>query len=146
MLSGGKIPSCGVTVNDNGTARLAGTPPYTKEPRTHDWQSRPSQRDDHGDSAPVTRTSTAALRTHPAVRKHGHGVSTPELVNFMDNLHNRMIERVKGIGQQQYGGRVQKFETYGPDRLVSETLDELADVLAYVGMLTIKLLSAVKEQ
>lgn len=133
-------------MNDNGSERLGNTPPYIKEPRTHDWQSRPSERRDPGESAPVAKSSTSYLRDHPAVRKHGHGVSTPELVNFMDNLHNRMIERVKGIGQQQYGGRVQKFETYGPDRLVSETLDELADVLAYVGMLTIKMLSAVKEQ
>lgn len=133
-------------MNDNGTERLGNPPPYTREPRTHNWVLQPQQRGDSGEGSTTTKTSTAYLRQHPAVRKHGHGVSTPELVNFMDNLHNRMIERVKGIGQQQYGGRVQKFETYGPDRLVSETLDELADVLAYVGMLTIKLLSAVKEE
>lgn len=136
----------GVKVNDTGSAGLGNTPPYIKEPRTYDWLRQPTVRRDIGESAPVAKSSTSSLREHPAVRKHGHGVSTPELVNFMDNLHNRMILRVKGIGQDQYGGRVQKFETYTTDRLISETLDELADCLAYTGMLAIKLLSAVKEQ
>lgn len=133
-------------MNDTGPSRLGNTPPYIKEPRTHDWLRQPEHRRNIGESATATKSSTASLRTHPAVRKHGHGVSTPELVNFMDNLHNRMIERVKGIGQDQYGGHIQKFETYTTDRLISETLDELADCLAYTGMLAIKLLSAVKEQ
>jgi len=62
----------------------------------------------------------------------------------MDNMTDRMVHRVKGVGHQQYARQLQAFETYTVDRMVEETLDELADVLAYVNMLTIKFLSAAR--
>jgi hypothetical protein len=120
----------------------------TNQDDTGDWLEGDSGRSDNGNrdgSSPVaTKYSAISLINHAAVKKHGHGVSTDELVNFTDNLHDRMVYRVKGIGHRQYAGKIQAFETYTVDRMVEETLDELADVLAYVNMLTIKFLSAAR--
>lgn len=82
---------------------------------------------------------------HPAVRLHGRGVATEDLVNFIDRMTTRTVNRVRGTGAEQYAREVQAFERYGTDRLIEETLDELADVIAYTSMLCIKLLAAVRE-
>lgn len=77
--------------------------------------------------------------------KHGRGVSTDELVNFMDLMTDRMAERVRGIGAKQYAkAGSQKFEDYPIDFLVTEMLDEIIDCLAYTNMLAIKLLAATR--
>ena len=106
--------------------------------------SRSDNGNRHGSSPITTKYSAVSLINHPAVKLHGRGVSTDELVNFMDNMTDRMVHRVKGVGHQQYARQLQAFETYTVDRMVEETLDELADVLAYVNMLTIKFLSAAR--
>ena len=82
---------------------------------------------------------------HPAVRCHGKGVQTEELVNFIDCLNNRVVARVRGTGAEQYAREQQAFARYPTQRLVEETLDELADVIAYTAMLSIKLLAAVRD-
>ena len=122
------------------SAGVAATPPYSKEPRSYDWQRGPAQGHDPG--AGATRK---ALIDHPAVRCHGKGVQTEELVNFIDCLNNRVVARVRGTGAEQYAREQQAFEKYPTQRLVEETLDELADVIAYTAMLSIKLLAAVRE-
>lgn len=119
---------------------VAATPPYNHEPRAYDWQRGPGERDDHG-----TGAARKALIEHPAVRRHGKGVPTEELVNFIDCLNTRVVNRVRGTGAEQYAREVQAFEKYPTQRLVEETLDELADVIAYTAMLSIKLLAAVRE-
>lgn len=79
------------------------------------------------------------------MRRHGRGVLTEDLVNFIDCMNTRVVERVRGTGAEQYAREQQAFERYGIDRLVEETLDELADVIAYTSMLCIKVLAAVRE-
>lgn len=91
------------------------------------------------------RSTRPALIEHPAVKRHGRGVATEDLVNFIDQMANRTVSRVRGTGAEQYAREVQAFERYGIDRLVEETLDELADVIAYTSMLCIKLLASVRE-
>ena len=85
------------------------------------------------------------LIEHPAVRRHGRGVMTEDLVNFIDCMNNRVVARVRGTGAEQYAREQQAFEKYPTQRLVEETLDELADVIAYTSMLCIKLLASVRE-
>lgn len=119
---------------------VEGTPPYNHQPRSYDWQRGPEDWNDHG-----TGTSRSTLINHPAVRLHGRGVATDDLVNFIDQMTNRTVNRVRGTGAEQYAREVQAFERYGTDRLIEETLDELADVIAYTSMLCIKLLAAVRE-
>lgn len=124
----------------NAGERVATAPPYIAEYRSYNWQAGPAKRDDHG-ASPVRK----ALIEHPAVRLHGRGVPTEELVNFIDCLNTRVVGRVRGTGAEQYAREQQAFERYGVHRLVEETLDELADVIAYTAMLSIKLLAAVRE-
>lgn len=119
---------------------MAPTPPYNHQPRTYNWQRGPENRHDHDNGS-----SRKALIDHPAVVRHGRGVPTEELVNFIDCLSNRVVARVRGTGAEQYAREQQAFERYPTQRLVEETLDELADVIAYTAMLSIKLLAAMRK-
>ena len=103
-------------------------------------EAGPQSGPDHGAGA-----ARKTLIGHPAVRRHGKGVPTEELVNFIDCLNNRVVARVRGTGAEQYAREQQAFERYPTQRLVEETLDELADVIAYTAMLSIKLLAAVRD-
>lgn len=77
---------------------------------------------------------------------HGRGVSTSSLVSFMEDLHEIVIGRVTSIGAEQYEmNNTQRFETYSQSRMLSEIVDELADCIAYIGMLTIKIMAAGRE-
>lgn len=122
------------------TAGLGNASDYVEELRAAYSFGELKHRDNH--RASPTRK---ALIDHPAVKFHGKGVATEDLVNFIDCMNTRVVGRVRGTGAEQYAREQQAFERYGIDRLVEETLDELADVIAYTAMLCIKLLAAVKE-
>lgn len=46
--------------------------------------------------------------------------------------------RVQGIGAEQYGGEIQKFETMSRDEIFEALLEEVADIFAYASFLAIK--------
>lgn len=78
-----------------------------------------------------------SFSNHPAVTKLGDGVSSVELSDFIGQLAERTRRRVLGVGHDQYGGEIQKFETMDPEVIYEELLDEIADVYAYSAFLAI---------
>ena len=75
--------------------------------------------------------------THPAVANLGSGVSSIDLADFIGQLAERARRRVITIGETQYGGQIQKFETLSPEKIFDELLDEVADGIAYLAMASI---------
>lgn len=81
------------------------------------------------------------LEDHEAVRQHGKGVDPAELADYITLLGDFAAERVKGIGAEQYGGHVQRFETKSIEDLRRDALEEAADLVAYAAMILIKIRS-----
>lgn len=84
------------------------------------------------------------LSEHPAVRDHGSGVYSSDLADFTRALAEAAASRMEGIGDAQYGQDeygLQKFETRDIDQYVNELLEELADVMSYLSIITIKILA-----
>lgn len=75
---------------------------------------------------------------HPAVVNYGSGVDPADLSDFIMSTAALAAERVRGIGADQYGGEIQKFETKTVDELTRDILEEVADVIAYASMIAIK--------
>jgi len=67
----------------------------------------------------------------------GSGVSSVDLADLIRQIAERTSRRVITIGETQYGGQVQKFESMSPEELYEELLDEVADVYAYTAMLAV---------
>lgn len=81
----------------------------------------------------------ANLLGHPAVGKHGEGVTSAELADFTRSLSGLSQARVMGTGHQQYAtGKLQRFEELSPAELGRELLEELADAMNYLAMVGIK--------
>lgn len=82
------------------------------------------------------------LSEHPAVRDHGSGVYSSDLADFTRALAEAAASRIEGVGDEQYNtGELQKFETRDIDQYVNELLEELADVMSYLSIITIKILA-----
>lgn len=76
------------------------------------------------------------------MKSHGEGISGPDFVSFIETFGDYVRTRVEGVGQRQYfDGVKQRFELFSASELIDETLDELADVVAYSNMLAVKLLA-----
>ena len=87
------------------------------------------------------------LAEHPAVQKHGKGVSSEELASFTECLASMTSSRIRGVGNEQYSrGNGQQFEGMTSEELTEGLLEELADVVGYASMLAIKFLAATKGQ
>ena len=85
------------------------------------------------------------LIEHPAVVKHGQGVSSAELASFTECLASFAQSRIKGIGHDQYdtaGG--QEFEYRDEAATAEYMMEELADVMSYAAMAAIKVLAAMR--
>ena len=82
---------------------------------------------------------------HPAVLGLGSGVSSVDLADFIGQLAERARRRVITIGESQYGGQIQKFETLSPEKIFDELLDEVADGIAYLAMASIHALALKRE-
>ena len=78
-----------------------------------------------------------SLDSHPAVQNLGRGVSSADLADLIGQISTRTQRRVLTIGESQYGGIVQKFETMSPEVIFDELLDEVADIYAYAAFLAI---------
>ncbi|MEU1880342.1 hypothetical protein ABZ470_23800 [Streptosporangium sp. NPDC020072] len=97
------------------------------------------------ESIPGTPGEFYVLLHHPAVLKHGKGVSSLELQDFVDSLAEIAQARILTVGHEQYGmAMLQKFETMRAAELGEGLIEEIADVYNYVAMLTIKYLSLLK--
>lgn len=79
-----------------------------------------------------------SLADHPAIRQHGTGVAPEFLADFIMSMARMSAARVQGIGAQQYGGEIQKFELMNPSEIYQALLEEVADIFAYASFLAIK--------
>lgn len=102
-----------------------------------DTQSGPGQRDDNHTSNPNP------LVDHRAVIDYRtDGVTTDDLVSFIESFASLRASRVKKIGHDQYShAKGQKFESFSATDTVRELIEELADASNYIDFLAIKLLN-----
>jgi len=93
-----------------------------------------------------TDSTGAPLADHPAVLTfRNDGVSTEDLVSFVESFASLRSSRISGVGAREYSGRgSQKFERYTLEDTVRELVEELADASNYIDFLAIKILSLVK--
>ena len=89
------------------------------------------------------KANTNPLVDHPAVANYrAKGVSTPDLVSFIESFASLRASRVKGVGHSQYAiAQGQKFEAFTPADTIRELIEELADASNYIDFLAIKLLN-----
>lgn len=89
------------------------------------------------------KTHSNPLVDHPAVANYrAKGVSTPDLVSFIESFASLRASRVKGVGHSQYAiAQGQKFEAFTPADTIRELIEELADASNYIDFLAIKLLN-----
>jgi len=89
------------------------------------------------------KTNTNPLVDHPAVANYRtKGVSTPDLVSFIESFASLRATRVKGVGHSQYAiAQGQKFEAFTAADTIKELIEELADASNYIDFLAIKLLN-----
>jgi hypothetical protein len=92
---------------------------------------------------PGHKANTNPLVDHPAVANYrAKGVSTPDLVSFIESFASLRASRVKGVGHSQYAiAQGQKFEAFTPADTIKELIEELADASNYIDFLAIKLLN-----
>ena len=92
---------------------------------------------------PPHKANTNPLADHPAVANYrAQGVSTPDLVSFIESFASLRASRVKGVGHSQYAiAQGQKFEAFTPADTIRELIEELADASNYIDFLAIKLLN-----
>ena len=92
---------------------------------------------------PGHKANTNPLVDHPAVANYRtKGVSTPDLVSFIESFASLRASRVKGVGHSQYAiAQGQKFEAFTPADTIRELIEELADASNYIDFLAIKLLN-----
>ena len=89
----------------------------------------------HGDGANLP---ISPLASHPAILQHGNGVDPSSLSDFIMSVARMSAARVQGIGAEQYGGEIQKFETMSSEEIFEALLEEVADIFAYASFLAIK--------
>lgn len=83
------------------------------------------------------------LKDHPAVTKHGEGVTSDELASYVECFSSFGQSRIRGVGAEQYTeGLKQKFEGMSVRELAQGLLEELSDGQNYLAMISIKVLAA----
>lgn len=98
---------------------------------------RPEERDPLDTPYPNPLANHAAVIGYRAL-----GVSTEDLISFIESFASLRASRVKGIGAQQYShSQGQKFEAFTTSDTIKELIEELADASNYIDFLAIKLLN-----
>ena len=89
------------------------------------------------------KANPSPLVDHVAVTEYrSSGVSTDDLVSFIESFASLRASRVRGTGHEQYAhAKGQKFESFTTADTVRELLEELADASNYIDFLAIKLLN-----
>ena len=90
-----------------------------------------------------SKANTNPLANYPAVIGYrAVGVSTDDLVSFIESFASLRANRVKSVGHSQYAiAQGQKFEAFTPSDTIRELIEELADASNYIDFLAIKLLN-----
>lgn len=71
-------------------------------------------------------------------------MTTEELLDRMVTIHERVADRVEGIGSNQYsrsftdGSNLQAFEEKPLELIINDTLEEIQDAIAYLMFLHIR--------
>lgn len=88
------------------------------------------------------KTPTRFFYDHPAVKNHGKGIALQDLVSFMESFNDYVMSRIKGVGADQYAKSTgQLFETFSAKETKDELLAELADAVAYINFIAIKVIA-----
>lgn len=105
----------------------------------------------HDDNQPGTKSCVCECRrgdtsgvhqllNHPAVVKHGQGINSVLLGDFIMGLARLSASRVVHEGDAEYfDGDRQAFESKTTDQIRQEILEELADVVSYTAFLAMKI-------
>jgi hypothetical protein len=98
---------------------------------------------------PANHPAKAAdpLSDHPAVVKHGYGMSSEDLASFVASLTSLSESRIKGTGAEQYAVNYdnrQKFEDMSDQEMAESLIEEAADAINYIAMGVIKYLAAMR--
>lgn len=67
-----------------------------------------------------------------------------DLADFIEKITVMARERVQTVGAAEYGGAIQLFETKHVGELQRDILEEVADIVAYAGMIALKTLAIEK--
>lgn len=94
-----------------------------------------------GDTTDMSNSNP--LADHLAVTGYrAAGVSTDDLVSFIESFASLRASRVRGVGADQYSlAQGQKFESFTTADTIRELVEELADASNYIDFLAIKLLN-----
>jgi hypothetical protein len=88
------------------------------------------------------KTPTRFFYDHPAVKNHGKGIALQDLVSFMESFNDYVMSRIKGVGADQYAKSTgQLFETFSAKETKDELIAELADAVAYINFIAIKVIA-----
>jgi hypothetical protein len=104
----------------------------------HSAERRPGSQAVHGNA------TSNPLADHPVVAgyRSAGGVSTDDLVSFIESFASLRAIRVKNVGHSQYAlASGQKFESFTTSDTIKELLEEIADASNYLDFLAIKLLN-----
>lgn len=78
------------------------------------------------------------------------GMTSDALAEYAAKMNERVSQRIKGVGQEQYSeGDYQKFEAMPLPDLLVMTLEEIEDIAAYLPMMHIRvrrLLKALRDR
>ena len=108
----------------------------TNEPGVQDTSAR------HTDGNNNNTSPLRFFHDHPAVKNHGRGIALQDLVSFMESFNDYVMSRIKGVGADQYAKSTgQLFETFSAKETKDELLAELADAVAYINFIAIKVIA-----
>lgn len=87
----------------------------------------------------------SSLLDERAVEVYGQGTKSAEVASFIRALGEAAAQRVTGIGDEQYSSRDGQQYEYEPLSVyLDELLDEVTDVMAYLAIITIKIMAYAK--
>jgi len=82
----------------------------------------------------------SSLADHTAVIRHGAGVYSEDLADFVRQLADVAATRILTVGDEQYNDPIepQKFETATIEKYLDELVEEVADMFAYASIIVLK--------
>lgn len=120
----------------NDTSRVGTSVDNAIEPGVQDNSAR-QENGNNNNSSPLR-----FFYDHPAVKDHGRGIALQDLVSFMESFNDYVMSRIKGVGADQYMKSTgQLFETFSAKETKDELLAELADAIAYINFIAIKVIA-----
>jgi hypothetical protein len=108
-----------------------------------EYYGLPNPAGERKDGRDFDKTYPNPLADHPAVTGYRSiGITTEDLISFIESFASLRSSRVKGVGHDQYShAKGQKFESFTISDTIKELVEELADAGNYIDFLAIKLLN-----